>query len=104
MLIGHLSPLRLLPPAYLLCKGAVCMERAAFGGIEGAGELPFEYDAGPSPFLHRIRQKDSRKKCLRVGVLWGSEELLYGGDLDNLPQIHHADTVGDGTDRRRNRC
>ena len=42
--------------------------------------------------------RHGREQCLRIGVSWRVQDFIDQAALDDAPQIHHRDFVGDEFD------
>jgi hypothetical protein len=70
-------------------------EAAMLGGIDGAGRFAAENNALTAITRIGLRIGDGGQERLGIGVERATEELVVGGDLDELTEVHHADTIGD---------
>ena len=57
--------------------------------------LAHERYTGPTGLGHRIRYRNRRQQGLRVRVKRCLEQRLGRGELDDVSEIHHRDSVGD---------
>ena len=81
---------RLFDAATLIGMRATRMKRAAFRRIERIGYFTLDRCSRSSG---RIELRDGVKQHARIGMTRIPEKVLGFGNLDNSPQIHHADTV-----------
>jgi hypothetical protein len=84
--------LNLLADAPDLARAAR-VEAAARGRPTGARHRALEPDS--SVRRGRIRHRDRGEQGTRVRVIRRAEDFLHRAQLHQLPEVHHADTVGD---------
>src|ERR1044072_1143730 len=76
--------------------GAACVEAAAGGRVDGRGHVALEHDA--VALARGVWDGDGGEQRARVGVERVRVELFGGRDLDDAPQVHDGDAVGDVLD------
>ena len=83
---------RHLAPATLGSVRTARVERAAGRRLERIRH--FAGDGGPGlPGVRQIRNRVEEHP--RVGMLWTRKQPLRRRQLDNAPEVHHADAIGD---------
>ncbi len=87
---------RLHLAADLLGERAAGTEAAAGRRVDRARHVARQHD--PLDVATGDRLGVRREECLRVRVQRPQEEILRGGELDDLAEIHHRDPVGDVAD------
>ena len=78
--------------------GATWVEMATFRWIgRGRGFSTQANDLRPG---FKARTRYGRKQCLRIGVPGRVQDFIDQTPLDDAPQIHHRDFMGDEFDNR----
>ena len=89
---------RLLGRAAGLRVRAAGPEPAARRRIDRARDVAGEDDPLAAPFDPRVGDRYGRDERLRVGVQRPAEQVVHGGGLDDLAEVHHGDPVGEVPD------
>src|SRR5664279_4727750 len=69
--------------------------------VHRAGQVPFEQEPAPLPFLRRVRHGDRGQQCLGVRVRRPVIEGVNRAGLDDPAEIHDRDPVSDHSDHRQ---
>src|SRR5688572_30192167 len=84
---------RAFDPAEILGKRAAGVKAASWWHARWAGHITFKDDALPLDV--RVRLGGGRQQRLSVRMLRRRIDLLLASDLDDAPEIHHHNPVGD---------
>ena len=71
------------------------------GGFAGRRHVALQHDALPALPGPGVGQRHGRQQRLRVGVQGLLVDLLVVADLDDAPEVHHRDAVGDVAHHRQ---
>ena len=82
----------------LLRVGAPGTEAAPRGRIDGTGDIPFQDRVAYYPVW--VWHRRGAQERLGVRVQGALVEVVAGGDLDDLAQVHHRDAVADVANHR----
>ena len=77
--------------AHVGCPGAALDEAAERRGVDRLGHRAEDLDLGALELGVWDRYRGDER--LGVGVLWVGEQLLGGGEFDDLAEVHHRDAV-----------
>ena len=80
-------------PADLIGLCTAGPETATRRRVDGRGELTGDLAPLATTGLSRVRNRDSIKKSLGIGVNGISQQRLGGTDLNHLAEVHHPDAV-----------
>ena len=77
------------------------VKHAPGGRVLGTGNVPLKHDVLPLGLYLRVGHGYSGKQSIRVGVQSVLEQLVVGGDLHDLSQIHDSDAIRDVANHRQ---
>ena len=92
-LYAHIPQFLGLLLAFRSYRMAPGVEAAAGWGIDRAGGITRQQENLTVPLRYRVGHEDRGKQCPGVGVERVIEEFVTVRRLDDLPEVHHGDTV-----------
>ena len=98
VLDGERAEQRLARRAVVLRARTARMEAAALGRVDRVRDVSCEDERLAAPAAARVRDRDGREQRAGVRMPRGCIEVVGRRELDELPQVHHGDAVGDVPD------
>ena len=89
---------RIVQRAELLRARAARVEATAARRVDRARDVPREHERGATSAEPRVRDRDGREERARVRMPRRRVQVARAGQLDELPEVHHGDAVGDVAD------